>query len=400
MARLGSSVLLVLALGCESPKPAPAPTPVAGAKVPDTAKPVTKLPELKVLDGPALHQKAEGLLVGKGVDAKGAAVAFGQACDAGNARSCASLGLLVQDGRGVDKDIPKATDLYDKACRLGAGVGCFNLGLMALSGNGVARDKAAADGQFARAREVYGKACDAGNGGACLNMAFLYEGGFGVEMDLGKAKELDDKGCVAGEQDACASAGLIALKGGDKAAVTAIENSCKKNSPVGCRILAQLWFRGTHGVDKDVDGALEAAKRGCQLGERSACAFLGALLAQANGPTAQVRPLFERACLLGDSGACMAYASSHKETPMVAGLWLMRACDIGDPEGCLYAANLPTATKEQRDDRTSRSCRLHFPPACKVMVEAKRPLPMLPADAKTMKTKLCTDGVKAACEGP
>ncbi len=390
-------------VGCDADKPASPPNTAAPSAAPSAtpaaapaAAPV-KPPAPVTPDGAALFKKAEGLLHSKGVDLAGAAAAYTEACDAGFGRGCAALGLLVQDGRGVERDIQRATQLYDKACQAGAGVGCFNLGLMALSGNGVARDTAAADGQFARAHTVYTKACDSGDGGACLNLAFLYEQGFGVDKDVGKAKALDDKGCAAGEQDACASAGLLALQGGDKAGITAIEASCKKNSPVGCRILAQIWFRGAHEVEKDVDGALEAAKRGCQLGERSACSFLGALLAQANGPVAQVRPLLERACLLGDSGACLAYASSHKGAPTVAGVWILRACDIGDPEGCLYAAGLPTATPEQSADRIARACQMHFPRACGQMVEAGRPLPMLPRDATTMKKTLCDDGLQAAC---
>lgn len=378
-------------VGCQSDA---APAPVAPS-VPPRAAPAPA--PVAVDRGVEAFRRGESLLHGGEVDLAGAAQAYEVACDAGYGRACAALGLLVQDGRGTPRDTDRASKLYDRACRNGAGVGCFNLGLMALSGTGVARDKAAAEVQFVRAREVYLKACDGGDGGACVNLGFLYEQGYGVEKDAAKARAFDEKGCAAGEQDACASAALIALQGGEAKAATALEETCKKKSPVGCRILAQVWFRGEYGVEKDVDGALEAAKRGCQFGERAACAFLGALLAQANGPVEQVRPLFERACRLGDSGACLAIASSFKGAPSVAGAWIVRACDIGDPEGCLYAAALPDATDAERAERTTRACRQHFPPACARLVEQAKPLPMLDADAVEMRALLCTEGVEAAC---
>ena len=62
---------------------------------------------------------------------------FKKACDGGNMRGCRSLGVMYDNGIGVEKDFSKAAELFKKACNGGEMLGCRNLGIMYDNGNGV-----------------------------------------------------------------------------------------------------------------------------------------------------------------------------------------------------------------------------------------------------------------------
>ncbi len=53
---------------------------------------------------------------------------FEKACDLKYGGGCGTLGMLYDDGKGVEKNLIKAAQLYSKACGLKDGDGCFNLG--------------------------------------------------------------------------------------------------------------------------------------------------------------------------------------------------------------------------------------------------------------------------------
>ncbi len=44
---------------------------------------------------------------------------FEKACALNNSGGCATLGMLYDDGEGVEKNLIKATYFYSKACKLG-----------------------------------------------------------------------------------------------------------------------------------------------------------------------------------------------------------------------------------------------------------------------------------------
>ncbi len=57
---------------------------------------------------------------------------FEKACDLKDSRGCGALGLLYENGEGVEKDLIKVAYFYTKACDLKDGSGCFNLGTLYL----------------------------------------------------------------------------------------------------------------------------------------------------------------------------------------------------------------------------------------------------------------------------
>ncbi|EAK9946496.1 sel1 repeat family protein [Campylobacter lari] len=89
-----------------------------------------------------------------------------QACDLNSGISCSNLGVMYEDGKGVEKDNFKAVEFYQKACSLNDNLGCFNLAIMYENGKGIRKDTS-------KALEYFGKACDLKSDEGCENYARL-----------------------------------------------------------------------------------------------------------------------------------------------------------------------------------------------------------------------------------
>ncbi len=82
---------------------------------------------------------------------------------------CNYLGWMYEYGKGVDKNLTKAVELYKKACK----------------------------GKY-----YY----------ACINLGFLYRDGRGVEKNSFKALELFKRACKHGSKKGCQEAEKIGIK--------------------------------------------------------------------------------------------------------------------------------------------------------------------------------------------
>jgi TPR repeat protein len=117
-------------------------------------------------------------------------------CDAGSADRCRRLAVTYQFGQGVDKDEPRATELFEKACGMKDAPACVSAGQMYEYHHGVAKDDAKAAG-------FYGKACDIGYAAGCANFAIMLENGRGVAKDVVRARALYEDACKKGAGLAC-----------------------------------------------------------------------------------------------------------------------------------------------------------------------------------------------------
>jgi uncharacterized protein len=121
------------------------------------------------------------------------------ACDGGDALGCFNLGVMHQDGIGMDADPVEAARLYRQACEGGHAAGCFNLGLMHENGLGM-------DADPVEAARLYRQACEGGYAGGCSNLGLLHEKGLGMDADPVEAARLYRQACEMGFQPACALA--------------------------------------------------------------------------------------------------------------------------------------------------------------------------------------------------
>jgi TPR repeat protein len=117
-------------------------------------------------------------------------------CDAGSSDRCRRLGVTYEFGKGVAKDMLRATQLYEQACDMGASEGCLSAGRMYEYHHGVAKDDA-------KAVAYYTRACDLANATGCANLAIMLENGRGTPKDEARAATLYDQACARGAGLAC-----------------------------------------------------------------------------------------------------------------------------------------------------------------------------------------------------
>ncbi|MDB2407672.1 sel1 repeat family protein [Jannaschia sp.] len=116
-------------------------------------------------------------------DPTAAATLYERAADAGFVAAETSLGVLLQEGRGVARDAVAARARYESAAKAGDMRAANNLGLLLVRGDGVAQD-------YERAAALFARAAEAGSRQGMTNLAVMYENGFGVPMDEARAAAL------------------------------------------------------------------------------------------------------------------------------------------------------------------------------------------------------------------
>lgn len=156
---------------------------------------------------------------------------YKRAYDLGNTRALYALGVIYDDGAGVDNDpararfyyemaaqlkfapaivalagqyergagtavdLAKALSLYQQAADLGDGRAANKLGMFNEKGLGTAAN-------IAKARGYYEKAANLGNEEAMINLARCYANGLGGKQDIGGARRWLNKAAQAGSAEA------------------------------------------------------------------------------------------------------------------------------------------------------------------------------------------------------
>jgi TPR repeat protein len=114
-----------------------------------------------------------------------------------------NIGVLYEDGNGVEKDFTRAAGFYSRACNQGDADGCNLLGFMYETGLfGLAKN-------YSQAIELYSKACNAGNPNGCEGLGSIYGLGEGVQRDERKAEMFDLEACNKGSAGSCVSVAEI-----------------------------------------------------------------------------------------------------------------------------------------------------------------------------------------------
>jgi tetratricopeptide (TPR) repeat protein len=131
---------------------------------------------------------------------------YRRGADNGNATAMGNLGLLYNNGFGVERDYAKAREWYEKAADKGNARAMYFLGLLYITAQGVPRD-------YAKAHEWFTKAAEKGELLAMSGLGSLYQQGFGVPQDYAKAREWFTKAAEGGDANAMASLGRLYLNG-------------------------------------------------------------------------------------------------------------------------------------------------------------------------------------------
>ena len=221
------------------------------------------------------------------------------ACIRGSGESCDALADMYENGKGIERDLASARELYLRAaalytrdCSRGSADTCRALASLFKDGKGVEKDTSRAEELYAQWAELDSEACDAGNGKVCADLGTSYSVGSDVPKNYVKAAELYTKACNLGEtQWGCIQLGT-AYKFGEgvpKSSKQAVEfyiKGCNLGDPGGCREAADVYgWAAFEASDTTEDFARAAAlySRACDAGDDLGCDNLGDLYRDGNG---------------------------------------------------------------------------------------------------------------------
>ncbi len=263
--------------------------------------------------------------------------AFDRACQLQMVQSCAAVGVMLLNGRGVAKDPARGRRVLEAACAEADSMGCYHLGWALFEGEGGQRD-------LRGARAALEKACKASYPGACVDLGAMLANGQGGRVDLVRARALYREGCAQGQPIACANLGF-ALRNGDGGKRDLVEalsrflEACDGGDAPGCRAAAVMHQEAT---PPDVLAAAARFGEACDAGLHDACLDLAALLRR-GGPTlpsdpARARWLLERACRQGSGAACFQQAvdlrANHPEEKERFRALMRQACALAHNPAC------------------------------------------------------------------
>ncbi|MFT3767571.1 MAG: protein kinase [Minicystis sp.] len=319
-------------------------------------------------------------------DTAKAATLYTKACDHGDAPACSGLGVLHELGAGVARDRTRAASYYDKACSSGDALGCAYKSFMLGAGRGIKQDEARAaelaksalpglsaacehgearecvalavllgndKKEEGRAAQLEQQACDAGEPAGCANLGVRTLLGAGVFKDAKRGMALLKEACDAGEPSACTNVGVLSARAAftirrEVRGVAAFKLACDGIYSVGCSGWG-LTIPPLADIPKDAPAAVAMSTRACDGGELVGCVNLGAFHQYAVGTERnreKASDLFKKACEGGDAGGCGELGTMYATGRGVPfdgrrGMELFnQACEWGERDACAVIGDL------------------------------------------------------------
>lgn len=121
------------------------------------------------------------------------------------------------------------------------------------------------------------RGCAAGEAEACASLGVHYAfGTYGKEKDYAQAHTYLKRACDAGNTNGCQDLGVLYMygRGVEQDAVEAMrlfESTCAQGEANGCHYVAQYYDYGRDGVTQDLDAARGWYDKACAAGSESSC---------------------------------------------------------------------------------------------------------------------------------
>jgi len=257
----------------------------------------------------------------------------GVQCERGSLSSCAILGRSYAIGRGVPHDVPKAKTILTAACDKGSAQACGRLAEVHFAEKDIARatalfEKSCAAGWFTACEtagrigfalpgaakidvfSMFKRSCAGGDPEGCWGLGSLFATGLGVKKSDTEAYPYFRRACEGGARLGCVSlaklidTGVDGKNGDPAAAAKLLDNSCERGFFDACSALASYYLEG-RGVAKDDDKAEKLLERACAGTDRGACVVLGVrFMAGSKQDVPRSKQYFTRACEAGFDIAC------------------------------------------------------------------------------------------------
>jgi len=258
-----------------------------------------------------------------------------RSCALGSGRGCFTYGLWLEQAKGTQMDLDKGLNAYGKGCQLDYGQACVNGGILAYRA-----------GRLQEAFRLYQSGCNLGTegerNGACASYAMMLETGEAGIQNLDVARDLYQRACGYGDQNACSR--FYKLQG----SADDLSVQCRKGKYSACYDAAIRYERGGSAVQNQTQ-AYELVAFGCQQGHARSCVKQGYYLLQGIGTdvdNAKARTLYEKACSEKDAKGChglgLMYAEGRgvEQNVSVAVKMLGVACELEEGASCGAAAYL------------------------------------------------------------
>ncbi|NUO54257.1 MAG: sel1 repeat family protein [Polyangiaceae bacterium] len=268
---------------------------------------------------------------------------YEKGCDAGDAKSCNDLGVMLVEGRGGPADLAGAAARFAKACDTKEANACKNLGIT--RGKQVPADHEAAF-------KAFQQACDLANALGCYELGRSYLDGRGVPRDQAKGVEFFTKACGMGDEVACGTQGLYLIVTEPKDVEKGkklLETACEKKSGEACKNFGVLVRDGVL-PPKDPVKAFGLFQRACELDDPGGCNAVGYAMGYGVGAKKEpdkAIPFYEKACNLEDGLGCLNLGNAYRDGVGVAkdaakaATWFDKGCNAGEPRACEAAKKLP-----------------------------------------------------------
>jgi TPR repeat protein len=172
------------------------------------------------------------------------------ACVHGAGNACNQLGLAMEGALPVVRDAVEEGKAFGRACDAKVAGSCANL--VAL----VKRD----------GESVFLPSCNQGDGESCYLLGSLYYAGGGVRRDLARSSALFRQACESGWARGCGGAGELYKAGNQPAqAIEYFERACRSGIAASCYAVGVL-YRANH--DEALAG--KRLQQACDLSVRAA----------------------------------------------------------------------------------------------------------------------------------
>lgn len=253
-------------------------------------------------------------------------------CDLGNMKACLRFARLVFYGHGVKKNPAFAVEVFKEGCERGSCLACDMLGVAYRYGKGVPKN-------ISKAKELYQRTCTDMCTLGCKSLGMMYYGGEGVVQDTTKARHYYKKGCDGGDMSACASLGSLYEVGAGgnvdiKMASQYYKEACNGGESYACEYAKTLNYSEKSEIYQNM----------CEKGKATMCTKLGKMYALGKEIKVDYRKglkLFKKACNMGDSEGCIYAAWTYVSPPSgmsrdisTAKYYYGLACDLKNREGC------------------------------------------------------------------
>ena len=211
-----------------------------------------------------------------------------------------------------------------------------------------------------KARQLYNKGCGVHHPESCSKLAAMVSEGRGGPPDLKRANDLYGIACEKGSmQSACTEWALsmydgASMKQDQERAVALFDTACtheEQAQPKACAALGLAYFEGVGVERRDQEKGVELLKASCTDNFAPGCvqtalAHLGWSRGSRRANVEIAEEAFERACKVDPQHGCFELAELHEDnkaidsSPEKAAIFYQKTCNIDPTRGCFEAAEL------------------------------------------------------------